>query len=268
MPSMFVSWLSLSLPINAALFCCLRSQNWTYLVEILPFSCVFMWFGCLITEYDAGQVFSSSMLGKLGKSFRWLLGLLLLLRILRISSSNLRDPTVRGLCWNSPNTLALRRLLDDTPQELSPTSSKLRSVSRGFSFSLTQELITRSFPLIACVLICCGCTLIGLGYAWCCILVSVFWYSIVEQPIKEGALSSIPIIAFCDTDSPMRYVDIGIPANNKGKHSIGCLFWLLARMVLQMRGVIAPGHKWDIMVNKPWVFGFAITLFFCEAVPK
>ncbi|KAI3867919.1 hypothetical protein MKX03_011618 [Papaver bracteatum] len=70
-----------------------------------------------------------------------------------------------------------------------------------------------------------------------------------HQPIKEAALANVLTIAFCDTDSPMSYVDIGIPANNKGKNSIGCLFWILAWMVLQMRGTILSGRKWDVMVD-------------------
>ncbi|CAI5489338.1 unnamed protein product [Closterium sp. Naga37s-1] len=70
-----------------------------------------------------------------------------------------------------------------------------------------------------------------------------------HQPTAEAALTNIPTIAFCDTDSPMRYVDLGIPANNRAKHSIGCLYWLLARMVLQMRGSILPSQPWDVMVD-------------------
>jgi hypothetical protein len=71
------------------------------------------------------------------------------------------------------------------------------------------------------------------------------------QPIKESSLGNIPTIAFADTDSPLKHVDIAIPANNKGKHSIGALYWVLTRMVLQMRGTITAAQPWDVMVRLP-----------------
>jgi len=69
-----------------------------------------------------------------------------------------------------------------------------------------------------------------------------------HQPITEASYVNIPVIALCNTDSPLRYVDIAIPCNTQAPHSIGLMWWLLAREVLRLRGSI-PHGRWNVMVD-------------------
>uniref|UniRef100_A0A4X1UXZ0 40S ribosomal protein SA n=1 Tax=Sus scrofa TaxID=9823 RepID=A0A4X1UXZ0_PIG len=64
-------------------------------------------------------------------------------------------------------------------------------------------------------------------------------------PLTEASCVNLPTIALCNTDSPLRYVDIAIPSNHKGAHSVGPMWWMLAWEVLRMRGAITREPPWE-----------------------
>merc|ERR1719499_1260614 len=70
-----------------------------------------------------------------------------------------------------------------------------------------------------------------------------------NQAIKESSYVNIPVIAFCGTDSPLEYVDIAIPGNNRSKESLGLLYWMLAREVLRIKSDIPRQHAWEVKVD-------------------
>jgi len=70
-----------------------------------------------------------------------------------------------------------------------------------------------------------------------------------HQPINEAAYANIPVIAFVNSDAPTNFVDIAIPCNTNSAHSVGLVWWLLAREVLRIRGAIRRDQQWDVQVD-------------------
>jgi small subunit ribosomal protein S2 len=70
-----------------------------------------------------------------------------------------------------------------------------------------------------------------------------------KQAVKEASKSNIPIIALSDTDNSTKYIDLIIPANNRGRKSLAFIYFLLAREVLKERGTIKSNDEFKYSIS-------------------
>ncbi len=59
-----------------------------------------------------------------------------------------------------------------------------------------------------------------------------------RNAIADAIRIGIPVIALCDTNNQANNIDLVVPSNNKGKKSLGLLFWIITREYLKERGII------------------------------
>lgn len=73
------------------------------------------------------------------------------------------------------------------------------------------------------------------------ILVTDSWPD--RNAIKDAIQIGLPVIALCDTNNQSNEIDLVVPCNNKGKKSLGLLFYIIAREYLRQRGVIGADQE-------------------------
>ena len=56
--------------------------------------------------------------------------------------------------------------------------------------------------------------------------------------VEDAARIGIPVIALCDTNNQSNNLDLVIPCNNKGKKSVGLVFFLIAREYMVRKNII------------------------------
>ncbi|MGC8676396.1 MAG: 30S ribosomal protein S2 [Candidatus Micrarchaeia archaeon] len=64
-----------------------------------------------------------------------------------------------------------------------------------------------------------------------------------RQAIKEASKINIPVVALADTDNWIKFIDLVVPCNNKGRRSLALVYYLLAREFLKARGAIKSNDE-------------------------
>ncbi len=71
-----------------------------------------------------------------------------------------------------------------------------------------------------------------------------------QQAVREAITIGIPIVGLCDANNDTKYMDVIIPANNKGRRALATVYWLLAREYLKNTSKIKSDDDFDMEVEE------------------
>ncbi len=64
-----------------------------------------------------------------------------------------------------------------------------------------------------------------------------------KNAVLDANIIGIPVIALCDTNNQSNNIDLVVPCNNKGKKSVGLVFYLIVREYLKRRGLLPADEE-------------------------
>jgi small subunit ribosomal protein S2 len=64
-----------------------------------------------------------------------------------------------------------------------------------------------------------------------------------RNALLDAVKIGIPVIALCDTNNQSNFIDLVVPCNNKGKKSLGLLFYTLTKEFLRLKGILQEGEE-------------------------
>jgi len=70
-----------------------------------------------------------------------------------------------------------------------------------------------------------------------------------RNAVKDALKIGIPVVALCDSNNQTNGIDFVIPCNNKGKKSLGLMFFLLAREYLKKLGQIKSDDEFKYTMD-------------------
>ena len=71
-----------------------------------------------------------------------------------------------------------------------------------------------------------------------------------QQAVREAITVGIPIVGLCDANNDTKYMDIIIPANNKGRRALATVYWLIAREYLKSRGTVKSDDDFGMEIEE------------------